>query len=171
MKEWEKIWDYPMYDINESGRVRSWYNFQWGVAKEPRIMKEQFDKNGYSFVHLTKDGVRKERFVHHLLLEAFVSRRTDGMVCRHLDGDSRNNDIPNLKWGTVMENVSDRATHGTNRTGESHPMAKLTRAKVMIIRKLCDETDYSMKKIGALFGITKNHCGLIRARKTWGWLK
>lgn len=52
------------------------------------------------------------RAVHRLVLEAFIGTRPKEMVCRHLDGNSLNNDLSNLKWGTKKENAQDCVKHG-----------------------------------------------------------
>jgi hypothetical protein len=53
------------------------------------------------------------RFVHRLVLEAFVGPCPEGMECRHLDGDPANNRLENLRWGTHRENAADQVRHGT----------------------------------------------------------
>lgn len=68
-----------------------------------------------------KSGIKRSRGgtikVHQVVLEAFVSPRPEGMVCRHLDGNSLNNNLFNLKWGTPTENMQDMVKHGRSRKG------------------------------------------------------
>jgi len=52
------------------------------------------------------------RSIHRLVLETFIGKRPKGMVCRHLDGNSCNNKLSNLKWGTQKENIADAFKHG-----------------------------------------------------------
>jgi hypothetical protein len=37
------------------------------------------------------------------------------MECRHLDGNSLNNTLENLRWGTKAENETDKFLHGNRR--------------------------------------------------------
>ena len=45
---------------------------------------------GYMQVQLGGDEKRRA-YVHHLVMEAFVGRRPDGMVVNHKDGNKQNN--------------------------------------------------------------------------------
>lgn len=58
--------------------------------------------------------------MHVLVAAAWLGPRPDGLVIRHLDGNSRNNDVRNLAYGTPAENVRDTVRHGT------HPEASKT---------------------------------------------
>lgn len=79
------------------------------------------------------DGVRfiypycgKTYKVHRLICEAFHGAPQSGLVCMHLDEDSRNNRPENLAWGTQKENLNAPGfiayCHG--RTGELSPTYK-----------------------------------------------
>jgi hypothetical protein len=48
---------------------------------------------------------------NHLVLEAFLGPRPEGMECRHLDGDRANCRLDNLRWGTHSENERDKRRH------------------------------------------------------------
>lgn len=54
-----------------------------------------------------------QRYVHRLVLEAFVGPCPSGMQCRHLDGNPGNNRLDNLEWSTPRVNNDDKLTHGT----------------------------------------------------------
>jgi hypothetical protein len=87
-------------------------------------MRAAYNNSGhYPMVILSRDGERKARYVHHLVLEAFVSPCPDGMEARHLDGNPYNPDRDNLAWGTISENQFDQVRHGT------HPWASRDRCE------------------------------------------
>jgi len=67
--------------------------------------------SGYVKMALFCDGRARVASLHHLVLEAFVGPRPEGMQCRHLDGNKENNCQWNLRWGTPMENGQDRVRH------------------------------------------------------------
>lgn len=52
---------------------------------------------------------RANRWVHHLVLEAFVGPRPEGKEACHLDGDPTNNAAENLHWDTHFNNMLDRS--------------------------------------------------------------
>lgn len=68
----------------------------------------------YLMVKLTKDGKRGSFRVHRLVALAFYGERPEGLEVRHLDGNSFNNAITNLKYGTHKENMEDRVALITN---------------------------------------------------------
>ena len=72
------------------------------------------DKNGYRRVTLSRGGVKRTCLVHHLVLEAFVGPRPNGMECRHLNGQPGDNRLENLAWGTSSENGLDTVAHGNH---------------------------------------------------------
>lgn len=85
--------------------------------------------------------------VHRVVLTVFDRPPKKGEECRHLDGNSLNNHISNLKWGTAKENTYDKLDHGTFVRGELVPNAKLTEKKVKKIMELWNKnTRYSARQ-------------------------
>lgn len=76
------------------------------------------------------------RYVHRLVLEAFIGPCPKGMECRHLDGNATNNRLTNLQWGTRAENDADMMRHGTRPRGEKHKNTKYTDEFVGMVREL-----------------------------------
>ena len=89
----KQIPNYKDYCVTEEGRV-------WSI-KSYRFLKSRPDRRGYLQVSLPYDGRFKNRFVHQLVLEAFVGPKPSGKVTRHLDGNSKNNCLNNLMWGST----------------------------------------------------------------------
>ena len=173
-EEWRPISGYEGYEVSNFGMVRScWIQFHtekgsgwssslsnvWTILKSGKC-------NGYVRVSLCKDGRMRHKFVHRLVLEAFVGPCQPGLECRHMDGDRTNNKLTNLKWGTRLENNQDRRRHGTTPQGERNPFAKLTEDKVIKILKAHAKGD-SQSKISRDFGIGKSTAGHIVHRRHW----
>lgn len=59
-------------------------------------------------------GVERRMSVHSLVASAFYGPRPDGMCIRHLNGDSLDNRVENLRYGTSAENAQDTVRHGRN---------------------------------------------------------
>ena len=55
------------------------------------------------------------RYVHRLVLEAFVGPCPPGLECLHRDHDTANNRLRNLRWGTRTENIEDKVKAGRAR--------------------------------------------------------
>lgn len=110
-----------LYEVSDHGRVRSLPRRApnpgtGGYRDWPGTVRSQFDhKLGYKMVRLHRDGERKSKYVHALVLEAFVGARPDGgMYGCHNDGDPTNNVVVNLRWGTPSSNQQDAIRHGTH---------------------------------------------------------
>lgn len=60
----------------------------------------------------------KNKYIHRLVLEAFVGPCPDGMKALHADGNKTNNNVKNLRWGTSAENNLDIVKHGHHRNAQ-----------------------------------------------------
>lgn len=148
------------YCVGDDGSV--WSCVKWsrkGLTKygQWRRLRPSPQYRGHMTVWM---GREDQRFVHRLVLEAFVGPCPNGMECRHLDGDPSNNALDNLCWGTRLENHRDSVRHGTavclrpqnlehashlwdhvkHKSGEKHHRAKLTDEQVAIIKATVDTT-------------------------------
>lgn len=109
-----------LYEISDRGRVRSVARTATNKAGQVRHLKSRIRKtsdNGHGYESVSLYGLDEKgsrRYIHDLVLSAFVGPRPDGYQARHLDGDSKRNVIENLAWGTVSENSRDKQRHGTD---------------------------------------------------------
>ena len=102
-----------LYEVSDHGRVR-------GLRRGLILKPSYSNSGGYALLILSRDGRQFGRYIHHLVLEAFVGPRPEGAEVRHLDGDPRNSTLANLAYGTSGENKLDQVHHGT------HPEASKT---------------------------------------------
>ena len=132
-----QIAGFARYIIAEDGTILSrcrcggWADIPWSEAR--RLVP--WIRNDYQTVMLHGEGMSRKIHIHTLVLVSFVGPRPDGHECRHLDGNKTNNHVTNLRWGTHAENRHDKILHGTSNQGERHPLAKLTEANVLEIRR------------------------------------
>ena len=153
------------YEVSDQGRVRSWVGWRGeGRRASPRLMNPK--------IHWTHKVVRvagETRYVHHLILLAFVGPRPDGQVGRHLNDIPDDNRLENLAWGTRAQNVEDGKRNGRNygRAGEAHRMAKLIDEKVRAIRAW-RSYGFMGKEIGEWYSIHPAMVYAIANRKRWG---
>lgn len=160
MEQWKDVLGYEgLYLISDAGRVRSL------PRKSTRggLLKLQVYKSGYEYVDLYKNGKNKKLRVHRLVLEAFVGACPEGMQCRHWDGNTRQNRLDNLKWGTQSRNCHDKIRHGTDNRGERHPLAKLSDDDVSRIRAMAG----TQQEIADLFGVTQPLISKIQLKRIW----
>lgn len=91
-----------------------------------RKLKPGLSGTGYWSVVLYIDGTSRTYPVHRLILMTFVSMPPPGMEALHINGDSRDSRLENLRWGTRKENVADTFRHGVLGRGEKSHASKLT---------------------------------------------
>jgi hypothetical protein len=140
---------HPNYEASNTGKI-----YRIGSDK-PRIGSP--DKDGYLLI--TLDGFSRK--AHHLILEAFVCPKPDGMQCRHLDGDPTNNNLENLKWGTSSENIQDFV-----RINNRYPNSKLLLTDVKKIKEKLQTGFYTQTAIAKMFDTHKTTvCKISRCRR------
>jgi hypothetical protein len=157
---------HPGYFATEQGQIIS------RKYRIPHVVRPEVSSHGYERVEFWNDNKRRRQMVHRLVLFAFHGPPPPGYICRHLDGDRRNNAISNLRWGTHSENNQDAVRHGTAvglREGEIHPAAKLTNVQVLQIADRLRRGEMP-SRIAVDFGVTPQGIRSIRAGRSWGYL-
>ncbi len=109
---WKPILNFEnRYKISNMGRVYSELSNR--VLKPGSVYSRGNIQNRYYIVGLTKNGKTRPYFVHRIVLDSFFGPRKEKEQCRHLNGNSLDNRIENLKWGTNKENAKDRKKHNS----------------------------------------------------------
>lgn len=99
----------PRYEVSDLGKVRSL------KPSGIKILKQCLDGDRpYLIVGLSNKSIVKQLKVHRLVLFAFVGLPEIGQEGRHLNGNSTDNRLENLCWGTHSENMLDKVRHGTH---------------------------------------------------------
>lgn len=115
-----------LYEVSEFGTVRSLPRVtrighgKTRILSGREIKPYRLKRSGHVAINLVpKEGAKyiRRTYAHHLVLEAFVGPRPEGMYGCHNDGDPSNNHVSNLRWDSPSENMHDRVRHG------NHPYA------------------------------------------------
>lgn len=123
MEIWKPVVGYEgAYEVSDLGRVR--------LLRYNRIMRGHQARYTQVSLHC------KTHKVHVLVALAFIGPRPPGLVVRHLDGNTRNNVLSNIAYGTHQENSDDMRRHGTVLRGDKATNAKLKASQVAEIRRL-----------------------------------
>ncbi|GAS98917.1 Gp51 [Mycolicibacterium canariasense] len=133
VEEWRPVVGYEgLYEVSSEGRVRSldrWLPYTKGAGgmrfhKGCVISPFRSSPTNYLTVSLGKDGCKRNRRIHVLVLEAFVGPRpTPDMDGCHTNGDQDDNRPCNLRWDTKSANMQDCLLAG------DHPQASKTHCK------------------------------------------
>ena len=98
-----------LYEVSNLGRVRRLESVVNGKAGSKRkvpekILKPGTHRNGYLFVTLSKNGIRRHFLLHRLVATAFIPNPNNLPQVNHLSEDKLNNTVENLEWCTAKEN-------------------------------------------------------------------
>lgn len=112
MEIWKDIPNYEGYQVSNLGRIRTHnkttYTKLHGVRHwKDRILKQKYSPKDKSYrVELWKDGKHKTILVHRIVAVTFLGESLDTkLTVNHKDGNRRNNNINNLEWLTIKENI------------------------------------------------------------------
>lgn len=130
---WKDIKGYEgLYSVSNRGRIKN--------AK--RILKPSNNGNGYMLIGLRKRGKRKNFYIHRLVALAFIENPENKPVINHKDYNRKNNDVNNLEWITVKENVNysinnmrGKEHKGFSNTGEKYITYRATKGVYRIVIK------------------------------------
>lgn len=123
-ENWKQVPEFPGYEVSDQGRIRSYWvrssASRMSVTPQ-RILKgtgATRDKR-YLIVCLRKDGKGHTRYVHDLVLLAFVGPKPDGLEACHYDDDKSNNVLSNLRYDTRKANAADAVRNGKIRKAQA----------------------------------------------------
>ena len=95
-----------MGNIRTLDRVIQTKHYHRGRKERGRIIKLQYDKDGYVVCPLKKHGRGYLLKIHRLVAKAFVPNPSKHPCVDHIDGVRDNNVCSNLRWCTVKQNCS-----------------------------------------------------------------
>lgn len=93
----EKIKEFPQYEINTKGQVRN---------SKGKILSQSISNNGYYRVHLCKDRKAKWYAVHKLVAQTFIPNPLHLPEVNHKDENKLNNNVDNLEWCNSKYNTN-----------------------------------------------------------------
>lgn len=99
-----------LYWVSDTGRV--WSKRRKGSSGG--ILRQPPTGKGYGQATLARDGKQVNRYVHHLVTDAFLGPIPPGLERRHRDGNPGNSQLGNLEFGTQSANALDSVWHGTH---------------------------------------------------------
>jgi len=106
---------YDKYLISKTGLVYSLY--------KNRIMNEH-DNSGYKMLWLTNSDGSRWQYIHRLVCEQWIQKPEikSEIWVNHKDGNKSNNNISNLEWSTISENITHAFKTGLHKivSGADH---------------------------------------------------
>lgn len=166
IERWMPVVGYEgVYSVSDHGRVKSLAR-PFPSTKKEKILKGGKVK-GYRIIGLCWYGVRYQRGVHRLVLDAFVG--SSELECNHINGIKDDNRLENLEWVTKSENMlhSIHILGNINPSGEDNASSKLTENDVISIRYQYASGVITYKDLGVEFKVSQGTIGEIVRRRTW----
>ncbi len=96
-------------------------------------------------------------------MENFKTNLSNKPQVNHIDGNKFNNNIENLEWATVSENIKHAYKTGLNKVCNR----KLTEKDVIFIREKYSEGSYSQEYFAKKYNISRGTIEKIIRGKTW----
>lgn len=164
-EQWKQIPSLPSYEASDRGNIRSRKGLSCRAIK-PAVGGRG---GGYYRFRPSVDGIKSNRMVHHVVIEAFVGPRPVGLHVAHLDGNSLNNDLSNLAYVTQSENEAHKVVHRTRPIGEGHYRHKLSADQVAEIRRsyVPRSPENSAAALARRFGVAKGTIQRLLRRASW----
>ncbi|WP_413936352.1 NUMOD4 motif-containing HNH endonuclease [Nitrospira sp. BLG_1] len=164
---WKEVVGYEgLYSISNQGRLRRETS---GRGTYPgRIFNPK--KSVYQCVNLiASDGSKSCRTIHHLVMEAFVGPRPDGLTVNHINGVKHDNRIENLEYVSYSDNTLHAFRTGLRAptSGERSGTAKLTKEQVSWIRRIHKHGRLTYSQLGGAFGVNRATVGDVVSMRCW----
>ena len=106
--------------------------------------------------------LKKDKYVHQLILKAFIGEPPKGQEVRHLNGIPTDNRLENLEYGTRSENIHDIYLQGKS-------WRKLNLVKVSAIKDLLKE-EKTPKELAKTYNVSVRTIYAIAEGSRHGWV-
>ena len=118
---WKDVVGYEgLYQVSNLGRVRSLDHMRrcknHEYMQKGRILKNGFDRGkAYFRICLSKNGIVEYFTIHRLVAQTFIPNPENKPQVNHKDGNKLNNNVNNLEWATVSENIQHAYNTGLSK--------------------------------------------------------
>ena len=168
--EYRGVPGHPGYRVGNDGTVWSCWKRcgRPGVPGTKGILTEAWYKlkqspDGHGYQRVNLNGWYSS--VGRLVLLAFVGDPLPGQEMLHGQKGKGDDSLPNLRWGTRVENQADRLRDGTDQRGERNHRAKLNQVMVAEIRRL---RGTPQRILAEKYGVSIPSISMIQSGKRWG---
>jgi len=104
---------FPNYVIFPNGDVFS----KARRGTPARILKQCDNGRGYLMIRMTHDKKRSTKYPHRLVAEHYIPNPENKREVDHINRNSHDNRVENLKWVTPKENMKNTGCQKTNKLG------------------------------------------------------
>jgi len=130
---WKQFRD-TIYSVSTFGKVRN------DLTNRELKHGLKGKRNERPFVNL---GRKNPHYIHRMVAETFIPNPRNKPQVNHLDGDPTNNNVNNLEWCTIQENIEHAVKNGLN-------YRKFTNKDIILMR-LMRRYNIKQKHVAVLF--------------------
>ncbi len=164
---WSDIESYKgYYKVSNFGRIKN-------IIKG-NILSNTDNGNGYLIVGLSKNGHRKNHYIHRLVAKYFVFNPCPSKFncVNHIDFNKQNNEPTNLEWTDYYGNIHHTIKNGraVYLEGEDKPTAKITANDVIEIRNRSSQGE-TKRRIAEDYPISEKEISAIVLKRKWKSVK
>jgi hypothetical protein len=183
---WKMIDKYKDYQVSNFGRVKSFKKYH---GTDERILKQSICRK-YFIITLSKNKIRKNKYIHRLVYETFKEKIEKGYDVHHINENKEDNFVENLESTLKFDhqsfhNKGEKSSwfgkHHSEKTkqlmsvnakqkGENNSYSKLTNKEVIQIKMLF-KLNFKNKEISRIYHIAQNTVSSIRTEKRWSHIK
>lgn len=161
---WRDIVGYEhYYQVSNLGRIKTCDKLLLDASSNTILIKGKLLKSvtvgKYKGITLYKNNVGKSTRTHRLVAEAFIPNPDNKPQVNHIDADKANNNLSNLEWVTISENIKHafamglmnnfaRKRHKFKKGGTSHNGKLVVNLETGIYYDSC-------KKAAEVYGVSK----------------
>ena len=106
---WRPIEGYPNYSVSSKGNVM---NVVTGT-----ILKTTLSYACYNRVKLYNNGNSQNYVIHRLVANAYLTNPENKPCVDHMNNNTTDNNVRNLRWATIKENCQNRSIASNNTSG------------------------------------------------------
>ncbi len=182
-----EIVGFPAYRACEDG-LNAWVESRWQRNGRASFLGDTWRRvvpvrnRKRLRIALSAPGKTAQRFLHTIILSAFVGPCPAGMQCCHADDNPHNNALSNLRWDTQKANAADATRNGRRAMGdehysrkrpdllprgETHGCVKLSAESVREVRRRYLAGEHSQRKIASDFGVSQSLVSYIVRGAGW----
>lgn len=109
---WKDIEGYEgLYQVSNTAKVK-----ELNYKGNERLIPQNYQSSGYIYVALKKDKKQKNFLVHRLVALHFIPNALNKPQVNHIVPDKSINDVTNLEWVTIEENMQHAISLGLMNT-------------------------------------------------------
>ena len=124
--EWKQITDFSKYEVSSNGDIRSYHR------NSCKILKQTANQDGYLKIELRNDTRSFKAVVSRLVAQAFIPNPENKPEVDHIDRNTTNNKVDNLRWVNRNQNCINRKAY--NQLNEKHIYMLPNRNKKFVVQ-------------------------------------